>query len=361
MTYVTRTILIAVCLAFGAAFVDAQKNDELLLIRVGGKVGYIDRTGKVIIEPRFEHAYEFKDGLAPVKIDDEWGFINPRGEFVIEPQFDWLYWDGFNEGICPAGVNGRKVGIDKTGKFVIEPKYELALQFSDGVMPVRIEKFPIWGEKWIYVDRTGVRVIEKEFFGADSFVDGRSFVKIGFDKWALIDKTGAQITKKPFTYDPFNKLSEGLQAVQIKEKWGYINRDGQIVIKPQFDDANNFSEGLAAVRKGCYYGFIDKTGKMVIPARFETAWKFSDGLAPVALARNTSLGLRFKGKNGKWIQMCGSRLGSIEPQGYIDRTGTMVIAPAFGRAFPFKDGIAMVSFGEPPDVIGAIGKRGYID
>ena len=259
----------------------------------------------------------------------------------------------------PAGINGKKGGIDKSGKFVIEPKYELVRKFSDGVMPVKIGSLPVWGERWVYVDRAGAKAIEKEFYAADSFVDGRSFVKVGFDEWALIDKAGMELTKKRFTYDPFDKLSEGLTAVRYGRKWGYIDRDGRTAIKPKFDDANNFSEGLAAVRVGCYYGFIDTTGKFVIPPRFETAWKFSDGLAPVALAGESTL-LRFKSK-GKSIEMCGLGFGSDEPQGYIDKTGRIVIEPRFGRAFLFSGGLAMVSFGEPPDVIGAIGKRGYID
>jgi len=55
--------------------------------------------------------------------------------------------------------------------------------------------------------------------------------------------------------------SEGLAAVQISGKWGYIERSGQFVINPQFDDAFPFSYGLALVRSGPKY--IDKTGKYV--------------------------------------------------------------------------------------------------
>src|SRR5580704_212376 len=38
----------------------------------------------------------------------------------------------------------------------------------------------------------------------------------------------------------------------------------RFVIKPQFDEADSFSEGLAAVRVGAKYGYIDKQGKIVI-------------------------------------------------------------------------------------------------
>lgn len=42
-------------------------------------------------------------------------------------------------------------------------------------------------------------------------------------------------------------FSEGLAAVFIGCRWGYIDRTGSFVIKPQFRFASEFSEGLAAV------------------------------------------------------------------------------------------------------------------
>ncbi len=35
--------------------------------------GYIDRTGKFVIKPRFADADYFSEGLAPVMINDRWG------------------------------------------------------------------------------------------------------------------------------------------------------------------------------------------------------------------------------------------------------------------------------------------------
>jgi hypothetical protein len=49
---------------------------------VGGKWGYIDRTGKYIIKPRFDKADPFSNGLARVELDDTWGYINKTGKFV---------------------------------------------------------------------------------------------------------------------------------------------------------------------------------------------------------------------------------------------------------------------------------------
>ena len=79
----------------------------------------------------------------------------------------------------------------------------------------------------------------------------------------------------------------------IDKKWGYINRAGQMVMKPQFQWAGEFSDGLAPVsfdntdspqsfdRKG-HYGFIDVTGKLKIDAHYLTVSPFYAGIARVS-------------------------------------------------------------------------------
>ena len=48
-------------------------------------------------------------------------------------------------------------------------------------------------------------------------------------------------------FDEAWDFSEGLAAVKIGGKVGFINKAGEIVINPQFDNAGSFSEGLARV------------------------------------------------------------------------------------------------------------------
>jgi hypothetical protein len=48
----------------------------------------------------------------------------------------------------------------------------------------------------------------------------------------------------------------------IDEKYGFNDKNGEIVIKPQFDWTFAFSEGLADVRIDEKYGYIDKKGEI---------------------------------------------------------------------------------------------------
>jgi WG containing repeat len=51
--------------------------------------GYVDVSGKTIINPQFNRALDFCEGLAPVQAAnlDKWGYIDITGQFVVTPQF----------------------------------------------------------------------------------------------------------------------------------------------------------------------------------------------------------------------------------------------------------------------------------
>jgi hypothetical protein len=66
-----------------------------------------DKTGKFIINPQFDSAWFFSDGLALVEVGKKWGYIDKTGKFVINPQFDSA--DFFSDGLALVEV-GKKWG-----------------------------------------------------------------------------------------------------------------------------------------------------------------------------------------------------------------------------------------------------------
>jgi hypothetical protein len=45
-------------------------------VKIGGKWGFINKKGKIVINPQFDFALPFFGGLAPIEIDGRWGFIS---------------------------------------------------------------------------------------------------------------------------------------------------------------------------------------------------------------------------------------------------------------------------------------------
>ena len=63
-----------------------------------------------------------------------------------------------------------------------------------------------------------------------------------------------------------------------RPKVGFINRIGQFIIEPQFDDATGFSDGLATVYVDGKSGCINKSGQFVINLQEKDIGRFSEGL-----------------------------------------------------------------------------------
>jgi hypothetical protein len=80
-----------------------------------------------------------------------------------------------------------------------------------------------------------------------------------------------------------NFVNEG--HVCVKEpsgKWALRKNDFTKLIETDFDEISAFNEGLARVRKGNKYGFIDKNGEIIIPIEYDDAARSHFGLIPVA-------------------------------------------------------------------------------
>src|SRR5699024_3659852 len=96
--------------------------------------------------------------------------------------------------------------------------------------------------------------------------------------------------------------------------FGYIDRSGQWIIKPQFAIAEHFSEGLAAVmpmnKQAALWAYIDKSGHYITPPRFIIARPFSEGLGIVELPPphyKSNPSKKPSNSKGKW--------GAIYPNG----------------------------------------------
>jgi hypothetical protein len=59
--------------------------DEKSGALIGGKWGFIDKTGVFLIEPKYDYAGKFSEGLAGVEIRGKWGYIDKTGKYVWKP------------------------------------------------------------------------------------------------------------------------------------------------------------------------------------------------------------------------------------------------------------------------------------
>jgi hypothetical protein len=311
--YIDRTgkIVIEPLLSFygngGGEFHEGLLNQDL-----NGK--FIDTTGKVVVVHSLQRVWDFSEGLAAAMPEGEekWGYIDRNGRWVIPPQFATYpqgHISSFADGLAYIKVKNKYGYIDRSGKFVIEPSFLYGESFSEGYAPVIVEG------PCARITSDGpcgdIVVIPDQRLPID---------KVEKCKWTFINKAGRIISEDRF--DEAENFSEGLAAVRKDEKWGFIDTSGKLKIPCQFEKASAFSDGLACVKQEDLYGYIDKDGQIVIPPRFDFAESFSEGLAVVASPEDDT-----SAPSGPY---------------YINKSGKQAFAGAFAVASPFFKGLAHV-------------------
>ncbi len=351
---------------------------EFALVREDGKFGFIDKTGAYVIQPKFDKADSFSNGLAAAMENDFWGFINTKGEWAIKPEYDrvkmfnsgyalvlkddqWRYIDtngkkletpssekyyDFEEGVA-LFRSGDKIGLLGTnGKLILEPTYDAIKKFRNG--HAKVSK----GELWGMIDTSGKVVIPVEYDeigntfkeagvygkkdGTFGIIHNGNFNPIdnatkvynfhGDSKltYASREKKAGFVNSKGEwvlepTFDKARAFSNGLAPVAIGKKWGYINEKGEMVIEPQFRDAEVFSQNGLAPVKDKNWGFIDTTGKVIIPMEYGISGNFAF----------------LKGAEEKGFVNGLARVKSKKGWGYFNEQGKLLADKWFQNAEPF--------------------------
>lgn len=252
-------------------------SDDLALMQKDGKLVYIDRTGKAILEPAkyYSNAGPFAEGLAAVRLALAWGYINKDGDAVIKPLFRAVGL--FHEGLAAVQPGAAGWGyINKKGRLVVPADYQKVKAFSEGLAPVMpIEKLHGWG----YINTKAELVIEPQYSEAESFSEGLAAVKVADNQWGYIEQKGNLTI--PAKYQGAKPFSDGLAAVQINGRWGYIDKNGMQVVGCRYSAVHSFADGRAAVCLYDRWGFINREGKMVVPAKYLAVADFYKGFAGV--------------------------------------------------------------------------------
>ncbi len=241
--------------------------------------------------------------------------------------------------------DGKYGYIDENGNIVIKPIYLQAKQFAEGVAPVKIQE-----GNWGVINTRGEVIASwKNVDEINEFLEGLAVVRQR-SRYGYIDKKQLVI---PLKFDAAEDFSEGLAVVAIREgstfleklynaQYGYIDKNGNVVIDCQYRAAGKFKEGVAPVSSaatGFSWGYIDKAGQYVIKAKYFTAREFSEGVAPVTI--------------------------DLGKSGFIDHQGNFIIPPQYNWTYGFSEGLARVKVGEKiqlnPFKVIEEGKYGFVD
>lgn len=262
----------------------------------GGKWGYIDSTGKVVVPLEFEaiQAGGFTFDRTAAKRGGKWGYLDPSGKFAIPPIYEEA--KPFLEGLAIVKAAGKFGLIDPAGRVVVPIRYA-AVRHTAGIIVAGRQLFDTQGREipapalakysWREVDPSGV-IVFGDIVNDDRFglADGRGTVLaepafLKFDKeWNLgLFRDGMLRVLRPAQFGPFawrmdyGLLSTSGQFVPVPELGGLFGP------YPDSTKSNGLLAAIGAVPGGAaavmfafssWYGVA--LGSIVFPLLFGVWW-----------------------------------------------------------------------------------------
>ena len=241
--------------------------------------------------------------------NNKWGYVNHHGEIVIPCQWDWC--GEFCNGIAPICINEQILGIINASGNIIN----------------RINVEHIKSNRFFNSDA------QARFWDSD-IIGNLIIVSIGCStkKIIIINNMTIDIIYTGFTPTFISSMeSEGVLPVfnGLGENAIINIKGGKTIIENSFIFTGHFCCGMLLVHANGKYGFINKNGNLVVPCKWKNASDFFGGYA------------RISEDNIKW--------------GVVDVHGTIYYGNQWKYVSPFYNNLAVVQ--DENDMYGVINKN----
>lgn len=355
-----------------------------------GKCGFVDITGRFILEPdTYEAVGSFDDGLAIVS--RSYGYGKERYYGVVDCSFTEVIPCIFKELHYLAAEGRFKMEngcITKDGRFVakcdgkevlLDKKYKFCHKFNNGLaiaqrhffdkesrdLIVRYgiinsdaeDVFPPEYESIRLLENGAYRLLKDGRFGfADKngntllqpvcerlykTYEDYAVVKIN-GSWGLLDMRTFTISMfltasylgpcqdKACAINEGGKISEDGRRI-IGGKWGFVSPEGKVMVPPEYERITSFCDGAVAVKKDGSWGFVDRRGRVLVPLEYDNVSKsFREGAAGVK-------------KDGRW--------------GFVDKRGVVLVPLEYENVSSFHEDVVAV---KKDGKWGFVGRRGEV-
>ncbi|MCC7302285.1 MAG: WG repeat-containing protein [Bacteroidia bacterium] len=322
LTLFRRLILCQFCLLlFLPLIIPSQDLPELIPFKKNGKWGYSDPNRKIILDPVFDRAEPFNDGIARVEFKGKPQWIDLKGLPASPPLSLNLRKKMGYEVI----MKNDKYGVANTMKeVIIKPQYD---QLKHGIVtpggePDFSKKLFLvkTGKGWGIVNEKNEEVVPAEYEECKPFLLGFALIRKK-DKWGAYNLKGKMILSPEYS-----SLSLGNCPVFLTEKkitadssvFGFYHMEKRELTPTPYKDAGDMYYGMAAILKDSLWGYLNDEGKEVTEFKFHTAGPFlldSGKFALVTLNKRS---------------------------GIIDQDGQYIIFPSYKAITAFEEGLFVV-------------------
>ena len=360
----------------------SQRISYLYPIKKDHKWGYIDKRGRIIIEPKYDAIgdrvlpYSGRTSISPyrlVEVDGKLGIIDKQCEEVLTPKYDYISPLNFNHFIIKEDTFSRVINnreetalqgtfqdiklLDTVGEHYFKVKInghwgvhtmeqgELLPSMYEGVYMQRAGavffkvKKPGEKEGWGLVDINNRQILANKYADVKCINEQLFATREYGGGWMLRDGNGNPILHSSWARcTPLNKslvgLADGLGTTFLYS----ISQKDTLALAQQFAEYRPYNEQFVLYQSGGNYGLMDNSGTVVMPPDYESIRPAFDSLYLVksrwagwgihSLSRGLILPCSHSAirEEGQWLKV--SRAGLW---GLMDRDFQEVIPAAFDR------------------------------
>lgn len=233
---------------FAGEYINAQKGDKIDIYNFDGtkeNSEYISR--KSVADKKYEIVSTS---------DDKYKIINNENNKVIDDNYQYIQYLFKN---YFSVTKDNKYGIiDSDGNTILDFKYNIVqLLENSNVIQVIDDKSNI--ELLDENLKSIIKIKDANIYTYDNY-----FKVYSDDSVQYFDKSGKKLESKDVF--PNNKLF----AYKEKNKWGFKDKDGNIVVKPIYDMVTEFNEyGYAGIKSKNKWGSINENGDVIKEPTYE--------------------------------------------------------------------------------------------
>ncbi len=353
------------------SYIDRYSHQRAMFKDSNGKFGFLNEDGQVAVPAEYDEAVRFSDGLAAVRVRDKWGYIDLSGKMVIEPQF--IAVDSFFEGFAfivktkSLFISEQRGGfIDKSGRWITSDNLWRGARFHNGIAIVNFEEKGKRKNAFLYPDGSMKNL-------GNLYAEEFQVFKSGL---VPAEKKEQSILEKYYS-DPISALLN--ESPRIYER-GFINAEGKFAFPPIFSGVRSFKDCKAAVSRGHRWGLIDNKGAFLIEPTYEEPPEYLGYNKVKVVSRELPITLERTGRvagtlkvykifdlnsrqlgNSEFLEIYEYHEGlsgfrNLDGMGFLDPSGNIAIEPHFDQVTQFYNGLSFVKFRGMSQYIDRTGK-----
>ena len=290
--------------------IEKWMDGDVAQVYYNGKYGLINKKGQLLVKPQFDNIGKFDNNIAVVRLNKKYGVINILGNILAQPIYTeiGLFVNGTGKNISIINQDDKIGLMNISGQVIVEPTYDEIEPFVE-----KDQTYVKIGRLYGIISEKGESICKVAYLNKFDFngmgvscnahlVDGVAyygFVDSNFKEITPFDKPSivregdrffvCETNKEKTIYNPKgelikggftmfksfsgNYINGGLIAVKNNNKWGFCDKNGNMVIDYKFDDVGStdgksFANGYCCVTIGQAMGFIDDKGNITITPRF---------------------------------------------------------------------------------------------